>query len=191
MKVKLLAGAAACTMTASLWAHGAGAQGRPAAPSSELQPFGAADGLQSATIGDAEFVRRATSVSRFGIEQARLVVDGGEDPQLKELARLLLMEFGRAAADLDTLARAAALPLPAELELEDVYRTRLSAAASGAGAQLDRRFRQDQLLLHEEAIVLLLAYRQSGHSEQLKAWAAKLLPVLQRHREALVSLTAM
>jgi putative membrane protein len=139
--------------------------------------------------GDAEFVLRSAIANRFEIEEARLALAQGSDPRLKEFARTMVMDHGAQLKDLEMAARMAGLTVPAGT-LDDTHQARIDALSRKKGADFDHQYRADQRQAHDDTIALLVAYQQSGRSEQLRGWAIKALPVVRKHREAIGGLGA-
>jgi putative membrane protein len=154
-----------------------------------MQEAPAGTGALRAPLGDADFVRRATIANRFEIEEAQLALAQGNDPRLKEFARIMMMDHGMALKDLETAARMAGVTLP-DRKFDETQQAKINAISRKKGADFDQQFRADQRQAHDDAIALLVAYQQSGKSEQLKAWAIKALPVVRKHREAIGALNA-
>jgi putative membrane protein len=140
-------------------------------------------------LGDAEFVRRAVIANRFEIEEAQLALAEGSDPRLKEFARTMVMDHGVALKDLETASRMAGVTLP-DRTFDEPHQAKINALSRKKGADFDQQYRADQRQAHDDAIALLVAYQQSGKSEQLRAWAIKALPVVRKHREAIGTLNA-
>jgi putative membrane protein len=143
----------------------------------------------TASLGDAEFVRRATIANRFEIEEAQLALAQGSDARLKEFARTMVMDHGMALKDLEAAARMAGVT-PPDRKFDETHQAKIDALSRKKGADFDQQYRADQRQAHDEAIALLVAYQQSGRSEQLKAWAIKALPVVRKHREVIGALNA-
>jgi putative membrane protein len=160
-----------------------------AAASAQTTNQGAVMQEAPAALGDAEFVRRAAIAHRFEIEEAQLALAHGSDPRLKEFARTMVMDHGAAVKDLETAARMAGVTLP-DRKFDEAHQARINAVSRKKGADFDQQYRADQRQAHDEAIALLVAYQQSGKSEQLRAWAIKMLPVVRKHREAIGALNA-
>lgn len=148
-----------------------------------------APAARSAPLGDAAFVRRVAIVSRFEFEEAQLALARGSDPRLKEFARTMVWDHGAALKDLETAARMAGVTVP-DRKLDEAHQARIVAIARKTGADFDQQYRVDQRQAHDEAIALLVTYQQGGRSEQLRAWAIKMLPVAHKHREAIGALNA-
>ena len=140
-------------------------------------------------LGDAEFVRRAAIANRFEIEEAQLALAHGSDPRLKEFARTMVMDHGVALKDLETASRMAGVTLP-DRKFDEPHQAKVNAISRKKGADFDQQYRADQRQAHDDAIALLVAYQQSGKSEQLRAWAIKALPVVRKHRETIGALNA-
>jgi putative membrane protein len=152
-------------------------------------PSGTAPGARSTPLGDAEFVRRAVIANRFEIEEAQLALAHGADPRLKEFARTMVLDHGAALKDLESAARMAGVTLP-DKKFDETHQAKINAISRKKGADFDQQYRADQRQAHDDAIALLIAYQQSGKSEQLRAWAIKALPVVRQHREAIRALNA-
>lgn len=144
---------------------------------------------RNAPLGEAEFVHRAVVANRFEIEEGRLALVQGSDLRLKEFARAMVMDHGVALKELEMAARAAGVTVP-DHTLDETHQARIDAISRKKGADFDQQYRADQRQAHDEAIALLVAYQQSGRSEQLKAWAIKMLPTLRQHRAAIDALNA-
>ena len=152
-------------------------------------PAGTAPGARSTPLGDAEFVRRAAIANRFEIEEAQLALAQGSEPRLKDFARTMVMDHGVALKDLEAAARAAGVTVP-DRKFDEVHQAKINAISRKKGADFDQQYRADQRQAHDDAIALLIAYQQSGKSEQLRAWTLKMLPVMRKHREAISALNA-
>jgi len=51
------------------------------------------------------------------------------------------------------------------------------------GADFDKQYISDQQSVHKDAVDLFERYAKSGDNAGLKAWAGKILPALQHHKE--------
>jgi len=101
----------------------------------------------------------------------------------------MVMDHGAALKDLEAAARMAGVT-PPDRKFDETHRGKINAISRKKGADFDRQYRADQRQAHDDAIALLVAYQQSGRSEQLKAWTIKMLPVVRKHREAIGVLNA-
>lgn len=145
--------------------------------------------VQDAPLGDADFVHRAVIANHFEIEEAKLALAQGGDSRLKEFARTMVMDHGAALKDLEAASRMAGVTLPDRM-LDEGHQAKINVLSRKKGADFDQQYRADQRQAHDEAIALLVAYQQSGRSEQLRAWAIKMLPVVRKHRQAIGVLNA-
>lgn len=183
-----LAMAGICLATMTALAQTTGGQGTTSQGAvMQDTPSGTAPGARSTPLGDAEFVQRAAIANRFVIEEAQLALAQGGDPRLKEFARTMVMDHGAALKDLEAAARAAGVTVP-DKKFDETHQAKINAISRKKGTDFDQQYRADQRHAHDDAIGLLVAYQQSGKSEQLKAWAIKMLPVVRKHREAIGAL---
>jgi putative membrane protein len=99
----------------------------------------------------------------------------------------MVMDHGAALKDLETVARVAGVTVP-DRKLDERRQVGLTAISRKKGADFDQQYRADQRQVHDETIALLVAYQRSGMSEQLRAWAIKMLPAVRKHRDAIGAL---
>ena len=64
----------------------------------------------------------------------------------------------------------------------------LDELGSLSGDAFTKQFRRDQINAHKEAVSLFRRYSEKGDNDQLKNWAAKTLPALERHLQMADSL---
>ncbi len=149
------------------------------------QPAGAA-----AIMTPREFGLNAAIANKFEVIESLLALRQASDRQLKEYAELMIKDHTVALEDLQAVAHAAGVELPAEIAPDAAHQAKIHAIKNRRDADFDRAYRADQLEAHADAAALLDAYAQSGGNAQLKAWAARNLPTVRKHLEQLQALPA-
>jgi len=154
----------------------------------QQQPSGTGPGSAATTMGPHEFALTAAIANKFEVIESQLALLEASDPKLKEFAQLMIKDHAAALEELQAVARAAGVELPAEIAPDAMHQAKVNAIKNRRDGDFDRAYRADQLQAHADAMALLDTYAQSGGNSQLKAWAAKTLPMLRKHREELEAL---
>ncbi len=189
--------ATACMLALSLaagsaWAQSStgasgGASGAGIAPSGSAQTSNSAQGQGQGTQGDTalatadrNFIMRAAASGLFEVEAARLAADRAQDESVKRYAAMLVEHHSAANQELMALAQSKGLSPPARLpggkrrELDKLQRT--------DDARFDAEFvRQIGVKEHRQDVRLFSEASRNAKDPELKAWAAKMLPTLEKH----------
>src|SRR5262249_53928264 len=128
---------------------------------------------------DAQFVDEAASGGPAEVELGRLAVQKATNPDVKQFAQRMVNDHGAANAELATMCGGKGITLPTEPEAKDrAIRDRL---ATLSGPAFDREYMTDMLTDHQQAVSDFQREAQNGRDPEVRAWAAKTLPVLQDH----------
>lgn len=171
----IAAGAAADGMSAAL------AQATMTEPPDRVQ--------QAAVISsDIDFVRKAAAANRYEIEAGQLAVVKATDRRVQDFAGMMVIDHSAALEKLEEAARAAGAPLPAGAGLDATQQAKLETLKGLNGEAFDQQFKAEQKQAHENAMALLLAYKEDGKDAGLRAWAGDAMLTVLKHREALNAL---
>jgi putative membrane protein len=151
------------------------------------------DGTSAATAATTttaprEFALNAAIANKFEVIESLLALRQASDARLMEFAELMINDHTAALEELQAVAHAAGVELPTEIAPDATHQARINAIKNRKDAEFNRAYRADQLQAHADAIALLDTYVQSGSNAQLKAWAAKTLPTVRKHRDQLEAL---
>jgi putative membrane protein len=159
----------------------------PATPMQQ-QPSGTAPGSTAAAMGPKEFALNAAIANKFEVIESQLALRQASDAKLKEFAELMIREHTAALEELQMVARRAGADVPAEIAPDAAHQAKINAIKNRKDADFDQAYRTDQIQAHDQAVAMLDSYAQSGSNVQLKAWAAKTLPTVRKHRDQLHAL---
>ncbi|MEJ1156858.1 DUF4142 domain-containing protein [Prosthecomicrobium sp. N25] len=178
------------TLAAALLATSAAAQtaappaGAPATPPPAGSPENPA-GL----IGDAMFVQRLKETNEFEIESSRLAMEKAATGAVKEFAQTMIVDHTRAGERLQAILDDPKWKLPETpvkpSDRNADYSKMLEELGSLADTGFDRRYVAAQTQVHEEAVALIRDYAARGSDAALKAFAAEILPEMEKHLEAI------
>jgi putative membrane protein len=152
-------------------------------------PAGVAAGTQQATPGmpaphetnntDRLFTRLATTGGKAEVQFAQLAEQKASANSVKEFARMMIDDHGKANEKLTELAKAADIPLPAGLDPDhQAARDKLEKLT---GADFDTAYILGQIEDHQKTVQLLQWEIGSGQNATLQKFAAETLPVVLMH----------
>jgi len=138
---------------------------------------------QAPSVGDAEFVAKASIGNTFEIEEAKLAMERATEPRLKTFATNMVNDHGDAMKKLmDAAAKAGQ---KSEMKLDAPHQTMLDSLKAFNAADFDKIYTADQVASHAETVALLSDYIQNGQNADLKSWAKEALPVVKGHRASI------
>ena len=156
-----------------------------------LPAYAATSTMESTGINSAlnlsptsqDFVNEAATADQFEIKSAQLAQSKG-DASDKTFAQHILNDHQKSYSALKNIEPNApnALNFSKKKMLDELGRL--------SGAAFSKQFRRDQINAHKEAISLFRRYSEKGDNDQLKTFAAKTLPDLERHLQ-MAELTAL
>jgi len=121
-----------------------------------------------------DFVNEVAVADQFEIESAQLAQSKG-DASDKTFAQHIMNDHQKSYSELKNIDP------NAPNALDSSKRKMLDELARLSGADFSKQFRRDQINAHKEAISLFRRYSEKGDNDQLKSFAAKTLPNLERH----------
>lgn len=130
--------------------------------------------------GDRKFVQKAAESGMFEVQVAQLASTKATDAQVKSFASMLVDHHTKANNELVQLANARKVELPAAPPRG--LRRDIEKLGKKSGAEFDRDFvREVGIKAHEKDIKLFQKASKDLKDPELKAFAARTLPVLQEH----------
>ncbi len=151
-----------------------------ATDSKPVKPKGAAAPLGSM---DQEFLAKAPNIGLFAVRSSELAVLQATTPFVREFAQMLILDHGDANRELDEIVRGKGSIATKELDAE--HQSRLTILSTKTGVDFDRQYRDMQVSEHNDAIALFDRAANDCEDADLKAFAAKLLPILRAHQAKL------
>jgi putative membrane protein len=170
---KYLAGAALASLSLTL--GGACAAQQAATPNA-----GTANGLN---VVDQLFLARASQGNVAEVSASQMALTKSKNPQVKQVATLLIHEHGQAEQQLQGLAtlKGVTLPMqpgPADMAVADRLR-------GLSGSAFDKFYLSRQVESHEDTIALYQQEAALGQDPQVKALEAQLLPQIIGHTQVI------
>jgi putative membrane protein len=172
-----LIGAAACTeretTTATTLATDTGTDTTMTATDTATQTA-----LQPA---DQEFINKAAKMGMAEVKLATTVSSRAESEDVRNYAQRMIDDHNRSNEELRSFATGKGMTLPTELDADK--RELDTKLASLSGAELDRTYMGAMVQDHTTAVAEFERASKEAADADLRAWAAKTLPVLQEHHK--------
>ena len=128
---------------------------------------------------DQKFLTEAAKGGIAEVELGKIAVEKGSSPEVKSFGQRMVDDHGRGGEELKTLAKNKSLTLSADIDAKDkALRDRL-LKLSGDG--FDRAYMAAMLDDHRKDVYAFRIEARSGKDPDVKAWAAKTLPMLTEH----------
>jgi putative membrane protein len=140
------------------------------------QMFGA---QERASGHDARFIRKAAEGNNAEIQTAQMVLQRTQDPQIRTYAEKLIRDHTQANAELQQIAQAKGIDLPAAPKRSDERSIRDLEGKSGVG--FDRAVVDHWVKDHQKDIKEYRSEANHAKDPQVQQYASSALPVLQDH----------
>ena len=144
-----------------------------------LVAAGTAAGAGSPGKSDNQFLEDAASGGMMEVELGRIATTHASSPRVKEFGQRMVDDHGRANAELKQLAAREKVTLPDTLKGD--HREMVDRLSKLQGPEFDRAYMQAMLKDHEEDVAKFKVQARSAHDRNVKTFAAKTLPVLEKH----------
>ena len=128
-----------------------------------------------------DFVENASAKGVSEVEAGKLAEEKGTSADVKAFAQMMVKDHTAANQELKAIARAKNLEVSDDAQLLDKAKAMI-LELRGASS-FDRAYANNQVKAHEATIELFKEQAASGEDPELKAFAEKMLPALDKHLE--------
>lgn len=162
---------------------GCSSTNKASTPDTAAQPNSGAASSSSSNSAtsnpDQDFVTKAAQGNSAEIALGKMVAAKTKDPNVKQFAQMMVKDHTTALNQLQELAQSKNLSLNDSLP-EDAkeLQTKLS---SDTGKQLDKDYMNGMVEDHQKDVQEFITASQNAKDPDVKQWASKTLPVLQKH----------
>lgn len=135
---------------------------------------------------DNDFAVKAANGGMLEMEVSRLAREKSRRSDVKEFAAMMLSDHQKASDELKALAGRKNITLPARLG--DDEQKHVDELAKLSGTEFDKKYVDLMVEDHEEDVKLFKEAADDADDADLKAFAAKTLPTLQKHLERITTI---
>jgi len=144
-----------------------------------LALFAAAASAATLSKADKQFMVMAAKTNMIEAHEGQLGENQASQEGVKNLAKELVQDHTASYEELSALAAKTGVSIPRGI---DAARNRtIAQLVHEKGAGFDRQFARDEIAAHRNAIAVFKREAEHGHDAAVKAYAAKTIPVLEKH----------
>lgn len=150
-------------------------------PDTAAQPNAAASASSPSTNSDQGFVTEAAQGNSAEIELGKIVAAKSKNPSVKQFAQMMVKDHTTALNELQELAQTKNLNF--NDDLPDDAKALQEKLSSDTGKQLDKDYMDSMVEDHQKDVQEFTDKSQNAKDPDVKQWASKTLPTLQKHLE--------
>ena len=120
------------------------------------------------------FRAMALQSDAFEISSSQLALQQSRNPAIRSFARQMVQDHSMTS-------QALGVPAGSAVALDARHASMLNQLAPLSGRTFDAAYAQMQVMAHQEAVAMFMAYAQGGVDPAMRAFAQQVLPSLQMH----------
>ncbi len=126
-----------------------------------------------------EFIDEASSKGLAEIETAKIALKKSDSQDVRKFAQMMIDDHTKANRRLKELAQQKGLEVADEADL--MNKAKAMVLKLREGESFDAAYANNQIVAHEQTILLFRTYIQEGEDQEVKAFAQETLPTLEMH----------
>jgi putative membrane protein len=154
---------------------------KAATPDTAAQPNPGAAASSPSTSADQDFVTKAAQGNSAEVALGQIVANKTKNLAVKQFAQMMVKDHTAALHELQELAQSKNLNF--NDDLPDDATTLQTKLSNASGKQLDKDYMGGMLEDHQKDVQEFTDESQKAKDPDLKQWAIKTLPILQKHLE--------
>jgi putative membrane protein len=154
---------------------------KAATPDTTAQPNSGAAASSPSSNSDQDFITKAAQGNSAEVELGKIVAAKSKNPSVKQFAQMMMKDHSTALNELQELAQSKNLNF--NDELPDDAKAFQAKLSSDAGKQLDKDYMDSMVEDHQKDVQEFTDKSQTAKDPDVKQWAGKTLPTLQKHLE--------
>jgi predicted outer membrane protein len=128
---------------------------------------------------DQRFIREASADNQFEIQQGQAIGEQAQNPQVKQLAQMIVQDHQQAQQQLQQVAQQMNMEVPTQLE--QWQQDKLQAMQQKHGEHVERAFTFGQVGAHHIDILKYRYAAEHAQNPQLKQYAQQTVSTLEKH----------
>jgi putative membrane protein len=125
------------------------------------------------------FAKESAQGGMVEVQMGRLAAERGSNPAVKQFGQQMVDDHSKANNEMTQLAARKNIQLPQEMTAEQ--KSTMDKLSKLSGAEFDREYVDAMVKDHEHDVEDFQIQADKGNDADVKAFAAKTLPVLQKH----------
>jgi putative membrane protein len=142
----------------------------------------------STGMSDTAFANKAAIGGMAEVALGKMAAGKASSASVKDFGSMMVMDHGKANAELMAIAQKKNITLPASLDA--VHQAKSDSLSKLSGKDFDKAYAAGMIADHKKTLALMQTEAQSGTDPELKAFAAKTAPVVQAHLDKITRIQA-
>ena len=140
-----------------------------------------AGAMSENTAEDSDFMVKAANAGLAEVEMGNVAQQNAADQQVKDFASKMVRDHTQANTELKTIATTKNVTVP---ETSDDHHKKMLTDLSGkTGLDFDKEYMRMMVEDHDDAVGMFERAAENANDPDVRAFAAKTLPVLRQHQE--------
>jgi len=135
---------------------------------------------------DADFANKAAVGGMAEVELGKLAQEKGTSAKVKDFAKMMVTDHGKANEELMSIAKMKNITLPSSLDEE--HMKKMEELKSKSGAAFDKAYVSAMVEGHQKTLALMQEAAQHCKDSDLKAFAEKTSPIVKAHLDRITSI---
>lgn len=128
---------------------------------------------------DKSFVKSAATGGMMEVELGQLATKNAASQEVKDFGQRMVTDHGKANDELKSLAASKNIKLPEKMYAKQ--QEKIDKMTKLTGQEFDKKYMAAMVKDHEKDVKKFQKASQEAKDPDLKAWAAKTLPTLEKH----------
>jgi len=137
-------------------------------------------------LADTTFAAKAAVGGMAEVALGKMAANKGASAQVKDFGNMMVMDHGKANAELMAIAKSENIMLPAGLDAE--HQAKSDSLSKLSGKDFDMAYVNAMIDGHKKTLALMQSEAANGKDAKLKAFAAKTAPVVQQHLDKITQI---
>jgi putative membrane protein len=133
----------------------------------------------AANVSDKTFVDKAAAGGVAEVKLSKLAMDKSDSTEVKQFARKMVEDHTKAGVELKQIAEKQSIPVPSAMDAE--HQKVYDQLSKLSGPAFDQEYMRAMASDHDEAVKLFKQQSEHGQDAELKSFAMKTLPTIEKH----------
>ena len=130
-----------------------------------------------------EFIQTAAMSDMYEIEAGKIAAQKGQSDVVKQFGQHMVEAHSQTTEELKGIVQQENIKVDLPTKLDDKHQRMIDDLNAAHQEDFDKTYAKQQVNAHEKAESLFSKYADKGDNAAVKAFAAKVLPVIRQHLE--------
>lgn len=130
-----------------------------------------------------DYVQQAAMGDMYEVEAGKIAAEKGQSPAIKQYGQMMVEAHSKTTDELKAILAAEKINVQLPTALDAKHKGLIDTLNKATPADFDKTYAEQQEDAHGDAEDLFDDYADDGDNAALKAFAAKVLPIIKQHKE--------